>query len=185
MNVYHLLAVFVGLFGVVLGFQGYLYPAIIFDALSVIFGAVGFIKKPKLGGVNVKKYLGVIALATLVLASALVLANVLYVLVPNVGFIPAGYSVTASPLSLDWGNVAINETATQNITLTNNGKDIASLNMTYGNASTSLLNYTLSWDAEGEPLPNGYYITANFTLTIYDAVENSTFSFDIWITDKG
>jgi len=59
--------------------------------------------------------------------------------------------------------------------------------MTYGNATVNLVDYTLSWDAEGLPLPTNNWLLANFTLTIYEAniTVSEAFTMDIWINDKG
>lgn len=130
-----------------------------------------------------KKYLGAIALVTLVLGSAIVLANMLYFLLPSTGIV--NYSLTFNPTEIDWGNVTLNENVTRSVTITNNGGNITALNMTY-NGTTNLLNYTLTWDVEGLNLPYDYYVTADFTLIIYEANITVTdqFNIDIWIGDQ-
>ena len=135
---------------------------------------------------------------TFIITSAVFLASILFgvtiaapfiftVLLPSFGVIQPGYNLSFQPNEINWGNVTVGDSVTRNTTITNNGRDIASLNMTYGNQTANLLNYTLTWDAESEPLPNGYYIIANFTLTIYEAniTTSEAFTLDIWISDKG
>lgn len=96
-------------------------------------------------------------------------------------------SLTIQPSYIDWGTVLIGEPVMRNITFTNNGATWQSLNMTMGNHTANLLNYTLSWDAENHSLPTATSLTANFTLTIHEANITVTdqFTFDIRITDKG
>jgi len=134
---------------------------------------------------------------TLIIASAVFLASILFgvtiaapfiflVLIPSFGTVALPIDVSVDPVNIDWGTITIGNSTLRNPTLTNNGKDIAALNMTYGNTTGVLVgaNYTLTWDAEGDPLPNGYYIIANFILTVYNATEGA-FTVDIWINDKG
>jgi hypothetical protein len=95
-------------------------------------------------------------------------------------------SLTFHPSHIDWGNVYVGTPTTRNVTFTNQGEAWQSLNMTYGNATENLLNYTVTWDGEGLPLPSSNSLVANFTLTIIEANITVTdqFSIDIWIGDQ-
>jgi len=128
-----------------------------------------------------------IMLAAGILIGNLIAGPLFTLLIPSFGTVTLPIDVSCNPSSINWGNVTVGDSVTRNTTITNNGRDIASLNMTSGNQTVNILNYTLTWDAEFESLPNGYYIIANFTLTIYEAniTASEAFTLDIWINDKG
>ncbi len=129
--------------------------------------------------------------AVTVLAAAILIGNVVVapyiftVLLRSHGRIIREYELTFNPTEIDWGNVTLNTPVTRNTTITNVGHDVASLNMTY-NATSNLINYTLTWDAEGQSLPYAASLTVNFTLTVYEFNWTVTdqFSIDINIRDQ-
>jgi hypothetical protein len=100
------------------------------------------------------------------------------------GTIKSAYELTATPSSIDWGNVTLNTPFSRLVDITNVGTiNITKLTMTYNNSSPNLMAYTLTWNCTDIALPVDDYVTANFTLTIITA-EAGPFSFDIWIGDN-
>ena len=129
-------------------------------------------------------------LATIMLAAGILIGNI--VIAPFIftllssGTVVQNYGLTANPSTINWGNVILNENVTKQVDITNTGRDIASLNMTY-NGTTNLLNYNLAWTAENLSLLSTNSLLANFTLIVYEFNFTATdqFSIDIWISDKG
>ena len=122
-----------------------------------------------------KLVIAVLAIAALVVGGA-----VAYVVQQNMpaelenGEVPNGHltplaGLSATPTSIEWGNVTVGLAVTRAVNLTANGEDIGSLNMTVANYTSNLRNYTVTWDAEGYPLKSGESVMANFTLTVRDA----------------
>ena len=100
------------------------------------------------------------------------------------GTIKSAYGLTATPSSIDWGIVSLNTPISRLVDITNVGTiNITKLTMTYNKSSLNLMDYTLTWNCADFALPVGYYVTANFTLIVYTAVEGA-FNFDIWIGDN-
>lgn len=101
-------------------------------------------------------------------------------LIPSTGYYTG--ELLIEPSSIDWGNLTRGNSSIRSVNLTNSGPDIASLNMTYSLKTGTLYDYTLSWDAEDKTLATGYFLTATFNLTIYDADEGN-FEIDIAVAD--
>lgn len=97
------------------------------------------------------------------------------------GTIPSKTSISTNTTSISSGNITLGLPIVESIKLTNIGTTNVTLNMTY-TGSANLIDYTLTWDCEGESLPVGYYITATFTLTVTEA-EEGAFKIDIVIHD--
>lgn len=129
-------------------------------------------------------YLLVVAIIG-VLAGAITAEVITHLLtVPSQGNITLEYGLIAEPSTVNWGTMQIGVPKQCQINITNVGtKNVASLNLTSGNA-INLTSYEVSWDWEGESLPVGYYIEANFQLIVYEA-SAETFSLDLIINDKG
>jgi len=138
------------------------------------------------GGETMKKQNLVfpILLLTAFLAGNLVIAPLIFHL-PSFGTVTQDYGLTVEPSAINWGNVSLNENVTRQVNITNTGRNIASLNMTY-NGTANLLNYTLGWDGEELALPSATNLVANFTLTIYEAnvTVSDQFNIDIQIGDQ-
>ena len=119
-------------------------------------------------------------IAIIAVATFAVVLAIYPLIIPSTGTVQLEYGLSASPANINWGNVTLGVPVIQTVDIENIGtKNITSLAMTY-QPCPNLINYTLTWDYEGFGLPIGYYVTANFTLTVYEAVEGP-FSFDIYI----
>lgn len=125
-----------------------------------------------------------ILLGTILLGN-IVIAPLIFTLLSS-GTVVQNYGLSVVPSSINWGNVTLNENVTKQVNITNTGRNIASLNMTY-NGTANLLNYTLEWTAENSTLLSGNSLIANFTLTVYtfNFTVTDQFSIDIQIGDKG
>lgn len=128
--------------------------------------------------------LAAITVSTFLLGYVVVAPLIYKLVIPSTGTVI--YSeLSADPTSIDWGDIYNGSVSERNTTLTNTGtRPFTSLNMTYGNASLNLINYTVTWDAEDIALPVGQSLMANFTLTVYNATAGP-FNLDIYIQDKG
>jgi len=91
--------------------------------------------------------------------------------------------LSATPSTIEWGNVTVGLAVTRAVNLTADGTDISSLNMTVANHTANLRNYTVTWDAEGYPLKSGESLLANFTLTVRDA-DKGNFHMTILVGEK-
>ena len=129
-------------------------------------------------------YLG-LAVIVFLAVNTVVAPFIFIVLLPSFGVVQLNYNLSTQPLNINWGVVSLNEDVTKSVNITNMGRDIVSLNMTY-NSTVNLLNYTLGWDAEGSSLSTATSLVANFTLAVYDFNFTVTdeFSVDIQIGDK-
>jgi len=120
----------------------------------------------------------IIATATFAIA----LAAYSYLL-PSIGTITTEYALIVEPSPINWGTFNLTTPITQQANITNTGtRNFEALNMTSNLNSGAVYNYTLTWDAEGIKLPMGYYVVANFTLTVYNATDGD-FQIDIHIQD--
>ena len=127
------------------------------------------------------KALGAILLIAVLTFAALTYGIPYLLTILNTGTVSSIYDLSAVPPAIDWGIVEIGKPINKTVNLTNVGtENITSLTMTYSNSSENLINYTLTWNCEGDPLPVGYCISVDFTLTIWQA-NSGPFSFDIYI----
>ena len=126
-------------------------------------------------------------LGGILLGNMVIAPFIFIVLIPSSGTVTLPIDVSSNPSTLDWGTVTVGASNTKQVNLTNSGTPLTALNMTYGNATTNLVNYTVTWDAEGLPLPTNSWLLANFTLAIYEAniTASEAFTLDVWINDKG
>ena len=126
------------------------------------------------------KALGAILLIAILTFATLTYGMPYLLRILNTGTV-SNICLSADPTTIDWGTVEIGKPINKTVNLTNVGtENITSLTMTYSNPSENLINYTLTWNYEDDPLPVDYYISVNFTLTIWQA-ESGPFSFDIYI----
>ena len=103
--------------------------------------------------------------------------------IPTAGNITGEINLQCTPQTIEWDSVTLNTPVIRSVNITNVGtRNVATLNMTYENPSTNLLDYTVTWDCEAQPLPHSAWVIANFTLTITDGTEGP-FSFDISIQE--
>lgn len=147
---------------------------------------------PRKGGENVidknkiKAALTIMGLAALIVIPILTLPLLYKYTLPTSG-VQVEYGLSANPDIIDWGNCGLNEKVNRSVILTNTGsKDFMNLNQTYGNPSINLVNYNVTWDAEGFSLAIGETLKVNFTLIIneFNSATGNIFTFDIYIGEQ-